>query len=58
MPLKYTGLPQAFIVIGVVYAAATLTLALQLSKTEKTALRKAAIVGILRLVATMVMVNI
>jgi membrane-associated phospholipid phosphatase len=58
MPMGYIDVPRAFMAIGVVYAAAAMILALRLGKAEREALRRAALVGLLLLVAAILIVNI
>ncbi|WP_418667239.1 phosphatase PAP2 family protein [Allofournierella sp.] len=58
MPTGYLPLPKAFMLTGVVYAAAAILLAVKISKKQAAALRRAAALGLLLVLAAMIIVNI
>lgn len=58
MPTGYLPLPKAFMLTGLVYAAAAILLAVKVSKKQRAALRRAAAVGLLLVLAAVVVINI
>lgn len=58
MPLGYLPLPRAIMLMGLAYVAAALVLSVKISKQQRAALRKAATLGLLLVLAAMVIINI
>lgn len=58
MPTGYLPLPKAFMLTGVVYAAAAVLLTVRISRTQAAALRRAATLGLLLVLAAMVIINV